>query len=100
MLEGVDVLRYYYGSKIDAQGRIHLGIYAADMKKVVFSIEEGREDYVFVEAYDPNIGLPPNCARSVDSKNRVCMPKWLINGYNRVLIGKDGDQLILRLIKE
>lgn len=97
---GVKEMKYYYGSNIDAQGRIALGTVGSQYSQVVFYIEDECEDIVYLEAYKPESGLPANCARKIDSKYRVCLPKWLQKDYNRVLIGYREDSIVLKMIKQ
>ena len=91
-------LKYYYGSKIDSQGRILLGKYAKDLKKIVFYVDDEQDNLVFIEPYSKDSGLPSECARSVDEKGRVCLPKWIVGKHNRVLIGSKDGAVVLKLI--
>ena len=90
-------MRYYSGTSFDGQGRIVLtGFVQANSEVVIY--RENSDRLVYIEQYDGDESIPKSAIRSVDSKSRVCLPKWARRGATGCLIGSDRKRVVLRMM--
>lgn len=92
--------KFYYGNKIDSQGRIALGkLFDAEKRhKVVVYVDESDMNKIYVTPYLGLEDIPEYALRAVDTKGRVILPKALRRNATGALIGKRaGTELILWL---
>jgi DNA-binding transcriptional regulator/RsmH inhibitor MraZ len=92
--------KFYYGNKIDSQGRIALGkmFDAEKYHKAVVYVDESDMDKIYVVPYLGLEEIPEYALKTVDMKGRVNLPKALRRNATGALIGKGaGTELTLWL---
>lgn len=95
-------MKFFYGAKIDKQGRICLGEYCKSNVEVAIFITEDRTDIAHIEIIDGITTYPESAIRRVDEKKRVFLPKWVRRNATHVLIGwdNDGETIVVKLITD
>ena len=93
-------MKYYYGNKIDKQGRVALGELIAPKTEIVIWVEDSDFECIRIKPHIAGEDVPSCSIRRTDDKSRVILPKEFRKDATNVFVGIDesGGGIVVKLL--